>query len=183
MKNIDLETLKILENRRSCRSYTNEQITGEELTNIIRAGQTAPIGMNRINDIKIIVIQDKNVLEKLEKNTWTVFSDNNHSRSAIYNAPTLIIIAVKKSEGIYEKGQYCSAACILENMIFTATEMELGTVYLSGVTSALNKNSKLLNEISIPDDYEAASALAIGKMSKTLKKRDLNEQRIAVEWL
>jgi nitroreductase len=139
--------------------------------------------MNRVNEIQILVIQNKSLLEELEENTLSYFEKNYKLRSAIYQAPTLIAVAVKKLTGAYEKGQYCSAACILENMIFAATEMGIGNVYLSGVTSAWNQNRELLTKAGIPEDYEAASAIAVGKTNQEFAERNLLEERIVTKWL
>jgi hypothetical protein len=67
-------------------------------------------------------------------------------------------------------------------MILTATEMKIGNVYLSGVTTALNENRELLTKLGIPENYQAASAIAIGRQAKELQARELTEERIATKW-
>jgi nitroreductase len=182
-------TLQIISKRRSCRNFTTEQLTHQEIEKLIQAAQGAPIGMNFVNKIQLIVVQNKMLLDELEQNTRHYFSDQNHQianhkiKSALYQAPTLIIVAIEKLSGPFEKGQYCSAACILENMILTATEMGIGSVYLSGVTTALNGNRELLKKLGIPENYQGASAIAIGRQAKELQARDLTEERIATKWL
>lgn len=182
-------TLQIISKRRSCRSFTTEQLSHQEIEILIQAGQGAPIGMNLIDKIQLFVIQNKMLLDELEQNTLHYFSDpkrqmaNHKISSALYQAPTLIVVAIEKLTGPLEKGQYCSVACILENMILTATEMGIGNVYLSGVTTALNENRELLTKLGIPVNYQAASAIAIGRQAKELQARDLTEERIATKWL
>lgn len=182
-------TLQIIAKRRSCRSFTTEQLSHQEIEVLIQAGQGAPIGMNSTNKIQICVIQNKMLLDELEQNALHYFSDpkrqiaNHKIKSVLYQAPTLIVVAIEKLNGPLEKGLYCSAACILENMILTATEMGIGNVYLSGVTTALNENRELLTKLGIPEDYQAASAIAIGRQAKELQARDLTEERIATKWL
>ena len=175
------EVLSILKKRRSCRKYATTQITEEELEVILQAGNAAPVARNRVGNIKIIVIQNKDLLDELEATTRELYAQMGMEISAIYNAPTLIMVATKKLEGAYEKGMYCSAACILENMILVATEMNLGNVFLSGVTTALNSNLGLMNKIGIPEGYEAAAAVAIGKAEDKLLERDLSHMRFEVE--
>jgi Nitroreductase len=180
--------LQIISKRRSCRSFTTEELSQQDLEILIQAGQGAPIGMNFIHKIQLFVIQNKELLNKLEQNTLNYFSTSenqiaNHKiKSALYQAPVLIIVAIEKLTGPLEKGQYCSAACILENMILAATEMGIGNVYLSGVTTALNENRALLTKLGIPEDYQAASAIALGRPAKELQARDLTEERIATKW-
>lgn len=176
------EVLNILKKRRSCRKYATTQITEEELEVILQAGNAAPVANNRVGDFKIIVIQNKDLLDELEATTRELYIQMGMEKSAvIYNAPTLIIAAIKKLEGAYEKGMYCSAACILENMILVATEMNLGNTFLMGVTVALNTNLDLMRKIGIPEEYEAAAAVAIGKTEDKLLERDLSHMRIQIE--
>ena len=49
------ETLKVLENRRSCRKFKSEMIKKDDLDAIIRAGTFAPTGMNKQTPIIISV--------------------------------------------------------------------------------------------------------------------------------
>lgn len=181
--------LQIMSRRRSCRSFTTEQLSHQDIEVLIQAGQGAPIGLNFVNKIQLFVIQNKELLNELEQNALHYFSNPKHQiadhqiRSVLYQAPALIIVAVEKLTGPLEKAQYCSAACILENMILAATEIGIGNVYLSGVTTALNENRVLLTKLGIPEDYQAASAIAIGRQAMELKARDLTEERIATKWL
>ncbi len=176
-----MHTLSILEKRKSCRYYTEGLISQEELEAILMAGNAAPIGMNRIRDIKIFVIQNPSLLMELEENTQLIYARMGLKMDGIYNAPTLIIVTVKKLEGAFQKAQYCSAACIIENMLIAATEMELGNIFLTGVATALNENEVLLRKIGIPEDYEAVGAMAVGKTEEEETKRQLSPLRIAVE--
>ena len=54
------ETLKVLENRRSCRSFKPEMIKEEELNAIIKAGTYAATGMGKQSPI-IIAVTDNTV--------------------------------------------------------------------------------------------------------------------------
>jgi Nitroreductase len=181
--------LQIISKRRSCRSFTTEQPTHQDIEVLIQAGQGAPIGMNFTNKIQLFVIQNKALLNEIEQNALDYFSSPEHQianhkiKSAIFQAPTLIVVAIEKLDGPFQKAQFCSAACILENMILAATEMEIGSVYLSGVTTALNENRELLTKLGIPENYQAASAIAIGRKAKELQARDLTQERITTKWL
>ena len=175
-------TLSILEKRKSCREYINQQITEQELEVLLQAGAAAPISMNAVEEVKIFVIQNKTLLDKLEEMTQAFFSSMGVTgKKTLYDAPTLILVAVKKKQGPLRTSLFSSAACILENMIMAATEMELGNVYVAGVTVALALNPELSKEVGIPEDFEAASALLVGYTNQKVEKRNLKESRIAVE--
>lgn len=174
-------TLAILKERKSCRNYTGAQIEEKQLEAILQAGNGAPVGMNRVNDIRILVIQNSYILNELEQITQKFYVKMGMKRSGIYGAPTLIIVTVKKSEGAFQKGQYCSAACILENMVIAATEMRLGNVFLTGFATALNEEVALLVKLGIKEDYEVVGGIAIGDTEEEGIERELSNLRILVE--
>ena len=60
------KVLQAIEARRSCRSYEERQILPEELSAVTRAGTWAPTGMGR-QAVKIVVVQDKDTVAKLER--------------------------------------------------------------------------------------------------------------------
>lgn len=55
------ETIKVLESRRSCRSFKPDMIKDEELKTIIEAGTYAATGMGKQSPI-IIAVTDKNIV-------------------------------------------------------------------------------------------------------------------------
>lgn len=174
----------ILEHRKSIRKFTSEQITDEELAVILEAANAAPVAMRLHDNLKIFVVQNSELLDELDQNTLKVYRENKgmERSTAIFHAPTLIIIAAKRNEDIDTMhGLYCSSACMLENMILVATEMELGNVYLMGVTVALNSNENLKKKLGIPEEYEAMSALAIGQTDVRFLQRDLSIPRFEVQ--
>lgn len=56
------ETLKVLEERRSCRKFKPDMITEEELNAVIKAGTYAPTGMGKQSPI-IISVTNKELRE------------------------------------------------------------------------------------------------------------------------
>jgi len=60
------ETLKVLKGRRSIRKYKKEQITDEQLNQILEAGMYAPSGMGAQSAI-MVVVQDEKLIKRLSK--------------------------------------------------------------------------------------------------------------------
>ena len=60
------EVLKVLKERRSCRSYRPEQITDEELNAVLEAGTYAPTARGQQSPI-IVAVQNPAVVEQLRK--------------------------------------------------------------------------------------------------------------------
>lgn len=59
-----LETIQDLKTRRSCRGYKEEQISEEQLNQILEAGTYAPTGMGMQSPI-MVVVQDKETIAQL----------------------------------------------------------------------------------------------------------------------
>ena len=86
-------TIKDLMERRSCRSYSDKQITDAELNTVLEAGLIAPSAMNRQSSI-FVVVQDKETIAKLSKmNAAIMHSD----KDPFYGAPTVIIVLADRN--------------------------------------------------------------------------------------
>ena len=91
------ETIKVLTERRSIRSYKPEQIHREQLEQILQAGQYAPTGMGAQSPV-MVVIQEKPLIDKISKMNAAVMGTE---LDPFYGAPTLIIVFADKRRGTY----------------------------------------------------------------------------------
>ena len=80
--------LKLLETRRSVRSYQDKQVDKETLDAILRAGTFAATGMNRQSPI-IVAVQDKKTIQILSKMNAAVMGRDG---DPFYGAPTLLVV-------------------------------------------------------------------------------------------
>lgn len=173
-----MELTKVLQLRRSTRAYLKEQITEEQLSAILEAAQRAPIGMGRFDRMKLVVVQNPDLLEEL--NADFAAAIDNAEACPTYNAPTVIFVLEKKEDADLLSG--ANAACVVEHMALAATDLGLGSVYLLGICRELQKSAHAAAILRIPSDYRMVSAVAVGKPAEPLTKRELNE-RIAVNRL
>jgi nitroreductase len=88
-------TLEDLKTRRSIRSYKPEQISGEQLDQILEAGTWAPTGGGSQSPV-IVAVQNKAVIEKLEKLNAEVLK--NPTAKPFYGAPTVVAVLVDKTK-------------------------------------------------------------------------------------
>lgn len=82
---------KIIENmmqRRSVRSFKDEQINREQLEEILLAGMWAPTGRN-MQSPKIVVVQDKETIALLSKLNGEIAERENDQ---FYGAPTVLVV-------------------------------------------------------------------------------------------
>ena len=79
------ETIQDLKTRRSCRGYKEEQISEEQLNQILEAGTYAPTGMGMQSPI-MVVVQDKETIALADKNRPTCLEDGSLVMGNLMNA-------------------------------------------------------------------------------------------------
>lgn len=150
-----METLEAIKNRVSTRKFLNKQITDEELHTILDAGKQAPIAYNKYDDLLLTVVQNKELLKEIDRLCDEYYGVDTR---IFFDAPTLIFVSSRKAK--YDQ-EYENVACIMENMALAATDINIGNVYLKGMTLHIEEKTlaKLLN---LPDDFKAIAALGVG---------------------
>jgi nitroreductase len=165
------EAIKIIKQRRSIRQYLEKQISENDLNTIISAGLYAPNGgTNFEEDICFTIIQNKNILEKINllakeaasqsPMEWLKELGNNENFNCFYNAQTFIIISVKRqSEStVYD----CSA--LTQNMLLAAESIGLGSCWLYFPLQAFDndKSGELLKELKITQEFKPITSMVVG---------------------
>ena len=168
-----METVKMFALRQSCRSYTDEPISDIQLNAILKAGNASPVGMGRFENLKIIAIQKKDLLDEINRAAAAMFGKPDMRPT--YDAPTLIVVCSKDGEGV------ANVACVVENMHLMATDMGLGSVYLAGVPAGIGKDEELMKKLHIPEGFAPLGALSVGHSAEPLKERELTIKKIETE--
>ncbi len=173
-----MELLQVLKTRKSCRQYLEGQISDADLDKIILAGNTAPVGMGRYQNIQMTVVQNADMLNRISSEcseSW-----NGKTFDPRYGAPTLIIVSE-----IPEKAdiQVADVACVVENMHLMATDLGLGSIYLWGFIQYLKDNEKLKADLGIAVGYVPVSALAVGYSATPLQVRDYSVAKIKTNYV
>lgn len=83
-----MEALQALKERRCIRSYRPEQVSEEQLAQILEAGTYAPSGMNR-QSATIVAVQDPELVAKLSAMNAAVMGRDG---DPFYGAPTVVIV-------------------------------------------------------------------------------------------
>jgi len=88
------ETLNTLIHRRSIRKYKPDQVSEEQLAQILEAGTYAPTGMGMQSPV-MVVVQDRPLIEKLSKMNAAAWGRDDID--PFYGAPTVVIVLADKS--------------------------------------------------------------------------------------
>ena len=163
------ETLKIIKQRRSIRSYRPEQIKDEELQTILEAGLYAPHALDQ--SWHFTVVQNKELLNKLNdaakevarKNDIPGFKEMGEDTgyNCLYDAPTLVIISGDENAHVPLEAD-CAAATL--NLLLAAESIGVGSCWIYFVLMAFesSQGAALRRELKIPAGYKPYSTAVLG---------------------
>lgn len=174
--------LKILYERRSVRDYSNKPIPKEILNEVIAAGQTSPVALGKFENYHIQVINSGKVKGVIEKGVSEVSGREVHP---LYNAPTLIVVAVRPNGDTIENAEYASAAMIIHNMVLAAEALGLGACCIWGAIRSTQDNAEVQTAIDLPEGYEAVGSLVLGYPANEESTRGPKEfkERFSISFL
>jgi len=166
------EPLKILFERRSIRSFKEEQIKDSELEVILGAAQFAPSAMGQ-QPWHFTVIQNKEILNKINLITKKVYEKSGIPRleerakaenfSPFYHAPTYIIVSVDEKS----VAPIADGALALGNALLAAEGLGIGACWIHAVNFlyTTDEGKELFKELGIPDGYVPIGSGAFGYIS------------------
>lgn len=152
------ETLKSLEERRSCRKFKKEMITEDEINAIIKAGMYAPTGKGKQSPI-IISVTNKEMRDKIAEENRKI-GGWQEGFDPFYGAPVILIVLADKEVGTY----VYDGSLVIGNMLNAAESMGLGSIWIHRAKeefeSEFGKN--ILKDLGIKGNYEGIGHCAIG---------------------
>lgn len=163
------ETLQVIKNRRSVRSYTEEQITDRELEAVLEAARYAP-SPGGSQPWHFSVIQDRELIRALSEDSKEVARKreveflralgNNPEYHAFHGAPTVIVVSGDESQ------PFAAAACAAatQNMLLAAEALGLGACWVNfGLLVFEGEKEEHYRKIlGIPQGYRPLYSVALG---------------------
>ena len=150
------ETLQDLRTRRSCRKYRPEQISNEELEQILEAGTYAPTGMGKQSPV-IVAVQDKETRDLLSKMNAEIMGND---MDPFYGAPTvLIVLAERKIPTHVDDGNL-----VIGNLLNAAHAIGVDSCYIYRAREMFDSDQgkDLLKKWGIEGDYEGIGNVILG---------------------
>ena len=163
------ETLKLIKQRRSIRSYKAEQIKDEELQAIVEAGLYAPHAGDQA--WHFTVVQNRELLGRLNLAAKEVARQmemehfkqlgSDEKFDCLYGAPTLIIASGDKTCPVPLDAD-CAAAT--QNMLFAAESLGIGSCWVYFVLLAFMspQGAELSKELKLPENYRPYDSAVFG---------------------
>lgn len=166
--------LNLIANQRySCRKYTDEQLTEEQLNTILEAARVSLSARNG-QPTRLCVIQSEEGLAKIDECTRCRFG-----------AQTVIVVAYDKDVACYatethgpESGEYgpIDTTIAITNMDNAAASMGLGTLWV-GAYNPL----KVRELFGIPENYSLSLLLMVGNRAEDAAPGPWHELRQGIE--
>lgn len=169
-----MEFMNTVLKRQSCRAFTAQQISEEDLTEILRAANAAPVSMGQYENIHFSVIQNPALIARLEEHTFRAFPEE--GEHAAYQAPTVISINCRKKDK--DSGAWADASAIAENMLLAAADRGLGSIYLMGLPLAVQNDSGLCSELNMPEGFLPYVMVGLGHPAAPWEERTFTTDRI-----
>ena len=188
--------------RRSIRKFIDKPIPQKDITDIIQSGIKAPSSKNR-QPWKYIVVQGnvkeemlevfRQGIEREENDNALLPESKQHIAAAKYTvdimaeAPTIIFVVnslgksilseLTPEERVYEICNIQSIGASIQNMLLTATEKGIGSLWICDIYFAYSELCKWLGS-----DGQLIAAIAFGYPNESPKERPRKKIDDIVEW-
>lgn len=176
-----MNTLEAIYSRRTIRNFNGEDLSENELNEILKAAYAAPVGRARYDTLSLIVIQNKELLDTWEKAAGNAMQ--NPDMHPFYGAPIVVLVCSAVGEGMMENVNHSNAATVVENMALAATELGVGACHIWGAVGVLNSDEELKAKMNISEEMIPFCAIALGKFDGKYEIRDIPNNRIKTKFI
>ena len=155
----------VLENiasRKSVRSYTDQDVTPEQVETILRAAMAAPTGMN-VQPWRFVVVRDQAVKDKLAGGF----------NKMIAKAPVVIVVCGQtvQKNGRPNNNWTADCAAATENMLLAVEAIGLGAVWTACYPYEERMNPAI-EVLGLPDDVKPYCIVPVGHPSGNDRPKD-----------
>jgi len=198
-----METLDAILQRRSIRKFTNQEIPKEIVEKILSSAVHAPSAKNR-QPWKFIVItgQEKNDMIKaiskgieneksgkgLLPNSLCYISGTENTLLAMKQAPITVLVFNTEENGLWSTANAVerklfdianiqSIGAAIENMLLTATDLGIGSLWICDIFFAYREICQWLNE-----ENQLIAAISFGYANECPDSRPRKRLEDVVEW-
>ena len=169
------DTLKCIKERFSCRDFTDQKPTDEQLNAIAQAAIQAPSGMNR-QPCQVIVVKNKTLIDEMEREGMQNIKANDEAAyrqimsrngTLFYHAPCLFIIGVTKANP--SGMEMIDMGILVENAVLAAESLGMSSLICGLIRFAFSgdKAAEFKMRLSMPEGYECGIAVLFGYAKET----------------
>ena len=150
------ETINNLITRRSVRSFQKEQISEEQLNEILTAGTYAASGMGRQSAI-MVAIQNPEIIKRLSKLNAAIMDSEN---DPFYGAPTVVVVLGDSTIGTYLE----DGALVMGNLLNAANAVGVDSCWIHRAKEVFmsTEGKELLKQWGIDEKYVGIGNCILG---------------------
>ena len=193
-----IDYLELAKTRSSCRKYTDEPVSDEDIHKIILAANAAPVGSSRFDDIHLTVVKDRKVLDALAEAVQERFKDKKTIAKIIgevngpevptkgkddpfYHAPVVIFISHRKQD-LQPRIEWANVSAVAYSMHLEATSLGLGSVFMWGALEAARVLPAFdrTDLLELPEDFQPLLGLAVGHRAIDPAIKELTDNKIGM---
>ena len=151
------DAMEVIFHRSSVRAYTDEPVSEEDVTAILKAGMAAPSALN-YQPWSFVVVRDRETMQRIGEKVGRP--------GLVGKAPLLIVVCGKTT---WERGgetipnpfwqQDCSA--VTQNILLAVDYFGLGAVW-NGCYPGEDRAALVKSVLGLPEDVEALSVIIVG---------------------
>lgn len=160
------DTLKVLEERRSCRNFKPDMITEDELQQILRAGTYAATGMGKQSPI-IIVVTKKELRDQFAEENRKIMGAP-EGVDPFYGAPVILVVLANKAipTHVYD------GSLVMGNLMNAAESLGVANIWIHRAKEEFESDfgKKILADLGIEGEYEGIGHCALGYAAEPAKK-------------
>lgn len=205
-------TMKVIQDRRSIRDYTDEPISEEDIKMILETARQAPSGENA-QPWRFVIVKDEETRNKLgaiagggsgrrftaefvtkkmqarfsglkdEEKKKKVFQKLTSGKVSTFLADAPLNIVVCGKKDVWDMPYDTSAA--IENMLLMVTALGLGACWVIAPCIDIRDEESVKSLLGLPEGYKAVSIIAIGHPTRPHKPRPrlaINELVFSEQW-
>ncbi|MBQ4482452.1 MAG: nitroreductase [Lachnospiraceae bacterium] len=152
------ETLKVLENRRSCRNFKPDMVKKEELDAIIKAGTYAATGMGKQSPI-IVAVTNRELRDALSEENRKI-GGWNEGFDPFYGAPVVLIVLADKEVPTY----VYDGALVMGNLMNAAESLGVASIWIHRAKEEFESDfgKEILKKLGIEGNFEGIGHCALG---------------------
>ena len=160
------DTLKVLETRRSCRSFKPDMVKEEDIQAVIKAGTYAATGRGLQSPI-IIAVTNKEKRDEISKANRSINPAWDEDFDPFYGAPVILIVLADRNVPTY----LYDGSLVLGNMMNAAESLGLGSIWIHRAKEEFDSDfgKQILKELGIEGDYEGIGHCALGYAAEPAK--------------
>ena len=157
------EALKVLIERRSCRSYKPDLIPADVLDQILEAGTYAATGMGRQSPL-MIAVTDKKTRDRLSKMNADVMGAGN---DPFYGAPVVVVVLADRSVPTY----LYDGSLVMGNLMNAAYALGIASCWIHRAKEEFDsaEGKAILKDLGIKGDYEGIGHCILGYAAQDSK--------------